>query len=157
VRLAAGEIVSRNVAVSRGASCALVWKAMPMSTIPTDISQSESEAGTLLNRPARVRPDDARNVDVRAVLAMSPVPDRTEVYIGWGSDPVSVALRRNVASSLRWEVAAPLLHERVTAAIAPLMGAGWHLDGTLAVAIRWDMSRGEGGDLYEGCWVRLRR
>ena len=143
--------------MSRGASCALIWKVMPVSTILADISQPDGEAGTLLNRPARVRPDDARNVDVRAVLAMSPVPDRIEVYIGWGSEPVSVALRRNVTSSLRWEVAAPLMHERVIAAIAPLRARGWQLDGTLAVAIRWDMSRGDGGDLYEGCWVRLLR
>jgi hypothetical protein len=42
-------------------------------------------------------------------------------------------------------------------AVRPLEAAGWLIDGPFAAAARWDMSQGTGRDLYEGCWVRMRR
>ena len=149
--------MSRTLAEGRSASCALIWKVVPVASIPEERAAADRAAAMLVNQPTRTRPDDERNLDVRAALAMSPMPDRLEVYVGWASQPVSVALRRNVYAALRWEVAAPLLRERTLAALAPLHAAGWQLDGPFPVATRWDMSRGDGGDLYEGCWVRMRR
>lgn len=112
---------------------------------------------TLLRSATRVRSGDEREFDVKAALALSTLPDDLEVYVGWPSEPIGVTLRRDAQAALKWETVAPLMQQRVLTAIAPLVSIGWRLDGAFPVAARWDMSHGEGGDLYEGCWVRLRR
>lgn len=105
----------------------------------------------------RARPDEDRDFGVIEALSMTSATAGIEVYVGWTSRPIGVAARRLTTGALNWEVAGPLLRERVMAAIEPLRAAGWQVDGTFSVATRWDMSRGTGGDLYEGCWVRMRR
>jgi hypothetical protein len=115
------------------------------------------EITSLPRRETRVRPDDDREFGVSQALKIGGANAGLEVYVGWIARPVGVATRRGVPGLLSWEVAGPLLRERVLAAVQPLQANGWQLDGTFSAAVRWDMSRGAGGDLYEGCWVRMRR
>lgn len=119
---------------------------------------SESKQVTTLLRPdTRVRLEDERGIGVDQALKMNGDVDTLEVYVGWGKQPVSVAFRGYRAGVQTWAVVGPLLRERVLLALRPLLAAGWQLTGAFAESTRWDMSKGSGGDLYEGCWIRLRR
>jgi hypothetical protein len=115
------------------------------------------QATTLLRPDARIRADSERSLGVDQALKLDGAVDTAEVYVGWGSQPVSVAFRGYRAGVQTWAVAGPLLRERVMLALRPLLAAEWQLAGAFAESARWDMSKGSGGDLYEGCWVRLRR
>jgi hypothetical protein len=119
---------------------------------------SESKQATTLRPPdARIRTDDERSLGVAQALTLDRAVDTVEVYVGWSSQPVRVAFRGYRAGVQTWAVAGPLLRERVMLALRPLLAAEWQLAGVFAESTRWDMSKGAGGDLYEGCWVRLRR
>jgi hypothetical protein len=83
--------------------------------------------------------------------------DDPRVYLDWRTNPIVVSRRRMQAGIRTWEVAGPMLYDRVRAAVAPLVQAGWELNGSIASATKWDVSCSEGGDHYEGCWVTLRR
>ena len=100
--------------------------------------------------------DIAREFGVREAL-LTTGDAEVEVYVGWDTRPVGVAPRGRQAGAESWEIVGPILRERVLAAVAPLLAAGWHLAGSFPAAARWDMTRGTGRDLYEGCWVRMRR
>lgn len=116
----------------------------------------ESVGATNSPHVARIRSDDERNVGVDQVLRMTGVND-VEVYVGWSTQPVHVAFRGYRAGAETWVVVGPRLKERVMLALRPLLASGWQVDGVFSQAARWDMSKGAGGDLYEGCWVRLSR
>jgi hypothetical protein len=107
--------------------------------------------------PRPVDPAESRELGVRAALALAGSVDPVEVYVDLGTDAVRVALRGNRGFGDSWQVAGPLLRERVLAAVAPLLAAGWRLEGTFLAAARWDVSVASGPDLYQGCWVRMCR
>jgi hypothetical protein len=100
---------------------------------------------------------DNREFDVREALKSEGSVSTIEIYVGWQSNPISVVGRRGMMDVQTWTIAQPLLESRVRSAINPLVATGWELLGSFSVAVRWDMTRGAGGDMYEGCWVRLGR
>ena len=114
-------------------------------------------AAALLPPAKRARSDGDRDFGVADALALPAGSGELDVYVGWHAQPVAVSGRRWALGSMTWDAAGPLLRERVLAAFAPLRSAGWQMDGTFSAATRWDVSSGAGGDLYEGCWIRLRR
>ena len=105
----------------------------------------------------RARSDGDRAFGVAEALALPAGSGELDVYVGWHARPIAVSGRRWTLGSMTWDAAGPLLRERVLAACAPLRSAGWQMAGTFSAATRWDVSSGASGDLYEGCWIRLRR
>lgn len=103
----------------------------------------------------RARLDDGRGFDVNHAMA-SQGATAIEVYVGWSAEPVHVAFRGYRTGIETWVEVGPRLKMRVLNALEPLFASGWQI-GDFAQSVRWDMSRGAGGDLYEGCWVRLHR
>lgn len=139
-------------------SNAVVRPANGSQVNPSTMAGSNSSALRPLLRPStRVRSDEGRSFGVRQALQAPSDVSELEVYIGWDGHPVGVAMRRDAMGVQSWAIAGPLLRERVLTAVAPLELSGWQLDGTFLAAARWDMSRGTGGDLYEGCWLKMRR
>ena len=80
-----------------------------------------------------------------------------EVHVGWASDPVAVSLRQAHGRAQDWNAVRAALEQRVLGALEPLLRTGWTLGSSFASSVRWETFSGTGADLYEGCWVRLRR
>jgi hypothetical protein len=117
------------------------------------------ESASAAARPpidARIRRDDERSCGVDQVMRMSGTA-AVEVYVGWNTEPVHVAFRGYRSGAETWAVVGPRLKERVMLALGPLLIMGWQINGVFSQSVRWDMSKGVGGDLYEGCWVQIRR
>ena len=112
----------------------------------------------LLRARRAAAPEDswALGVDAALALASDSVPIAgSEVYVIL--EPVRVLPRGGWGPGASWEVAGPLLKERVLAAVAPLLAAGWRLGGTFVAVARWDVSAEVGPPHYRGCWVRMHR
>jgi hypothetical protein len=100
---------------------------------------------------------EARGLTVSAALALIGESRPVEVYVDLGVEAVRVRLRGGSGIGQAWEVAGPLLRERVLRAVGPLLAADWRLDGSFLEAARWDVAVETGPPLYRGCWVRMDR
>lgn len=125
--------------------------------LPNQVLHPSIPTATLLPPAKRARSGGDRDFGVAEALALPATVAEIDVYIGWHQLPLAVSGRRWTFGSMTWDAAGPLLRERVLAAFAPLRAAGWQMAGTFSVATRWDVSSGAGGDLYEGCWIRINR
>lgn len=99
---------------------------------------------------------DERHIHVGNALALAAGADVVEVYVGWPQEPVRVTSRHRDGDAQDWATAGALLRERVARAIRPLLDAGWRIDGSPVAAMRWDTSYAAVGQVYDGCWVRMR-